>query len=391
VKKILLIILLTIITFATPIKDAKDSLVRLGIYNGDELLGTGSSFPVDNNIFITNYHVVEEAINSTEYSIKALSDVINGEYVTKEVQILHFDKDKDLAIIEIQGINKTPLKLLSNLENSDTQDSYEDSIVFSIGFPGSSEYMQKGEITKENVIPTNKKGIISKFNHFKLNSHASTKTNMVQTDATINEGNSGGPLINECGEVIGINEMKIIRNKADNVFYAIRIDELIKMLNQYHINYHTNLSTCNSIFNSSFYLFFLLSLLIASLLFYILKLQKATKTNLSIENKEEINSAIYLQSLTDKREIIPLLRGKKIIIGRSSECHITIANRKVSGTHLQIELINNQVFVVDLNSTHGSYVDGKKLVAQESFLLTKNAKLILGSEEIIYTLIEKKS
>ena len=379
-KKILLIILLTIVTFATPIKDAKDSLVRLGIYNGDELLGTGSSFPVNNNIFITNYHVVEEAINSTQYSIKALINVVNGQYVTRKVQILHFNKDKDLAIIEILGLNKNPLKLVSGLENSATQESYADTVVFSIGFPGSSEYMQDGEITKENIIPTSKKGIISKFNHFKLNANASSKTNMVQTDATINEGNSGGPIINECGEVIAINEMKIIKNKADNVFYAIRTDELIKMLNKYHINYHTNLSDCHSIFHSSFYLFILLLLLISSLVFYILKLQKSTKTNASF----------YLQPLTQERENISLLRAKKIILGRSSECHITIENRKVSGTHLQIELINNQVFVMDLNSTHGSYIDGRKLVAQENFLLTENSKLILGSEEIIYILKVRK-
>jgi len=363
-KKIFIIILTSLIAYSTPISDAKDSLIRLGIYNDMELLGTGSSFPIAEDIFVTNYHVIEDAVDSSEYKIKALVDVINGQYITKSVKIISFSQEKDLAIIKIEGLSKIPLKLISGLEELSNQKKYSDTTVFSIGFPASSEYLQNGEITKDNIVPTSKKGIISKFNSFKLNKDSHTKTDMIQTDATINGGNSGGPLINERGEIVGVNEMKINHSSVDNVFYAISVDELISLLDKNHIDYETPS-------NKMGYLI-ILFLSIFSFLIY-KKFQ-----NLKID--------FYLKSLTDNSENISLQDGKKIIIGRSYKSEIEIKNSLVSNIHLSIEQRDKQVFVIDLNSTNGTYIDREKLTPYESFELKIGSELILGSNNIIYRL-----
>ena len=407
-KKIILIILVTIITWGSSIQEAKENLVRLGIYNGNELVGTGSSFPIGEDIFVTNYHVVIDAVTkSSTYDIKALVDVKSGKYITKEVEILNFDEEKDLAVIRIIGLSMSPLKLISGLDDETTRDKYSDSTVFSIGFPGSSDLLQNGTVTKSNIEPASKKGIVSKYSNFKIDKDFTETTNMIETDATINGGNSGGPLVDECGNVIGIAEMKLVVTAVDNVFYAIRVDELISFLDAYNIDYSTTRGCASSIFKNSgnlfWYLLAGLFIIIVLLVFYISRLHQSKSSLSEIindkiasmqhkknHNKLEIKQGeVYLKSLTINAEDIVLSKNKSILIGRSSKCDIQIKNSHLSGMHLKVKLLEDKrIFVVDLESTNGSYLNGEKLISKKPFELTRGSKLILGSEEIMYTVGE---
>ena len=408
-KKIISIMLLTIITWSSSIQEAKENLVRLGVYNGNELIGTGSSFPITEDIFVTNYHVLKEAVTTpSTYDMKALVDVKSGKYITKEVEILNFDEEKDLAIIRIIGLSRSPLKLISGLKNKTTRDKYSESTVFSIGFPGSSDLLQNGKVTRSNIEPASKKGIISKYNNFKIDKDFTETTNMIETDATVNPGNSGGPLVDECGNVIGVVEMKLLVSAVDNVFYAIRVDELISFLDTHNIDYTTTGGCSSTVFKNSgnlfWYLLIGLFFVIILLAFYILRLHRS-KSSLSeiindklasMQYKKNHNKKLekqqgesYLKTLTINAEDIVLNGSKSIVIGRSSQCDIQIKNSHLSGIHLKVKLLEDKrIFVVDLESTNGSYIDGEKLVAKKPFELKLGSKLVLGSEEVIYTLGE---
>jgi len=369
-KNLSLLLLITIITSANPIKEAKSSLVRLGIYNGDELISTGSSFPISKDIFVTNFHVIEDSKFSKDYKTKALVGVINGSYQTIETKLLVSDEKRDLAIIQIIGLDKRPLNLLSGLEDNQIRDSISDRVVYSIGFPGSSDMMQEGKITQNNIVPTSKRGIISKFTKFVIDSNSNREIAMIETDATVNEGNSGGPLINECGRVVGINEMKIISSDIDNVYYAIRVDELIALLDESGIEYNKESGLCGE--NRDKYLYIsigLLALLIGLMVY------------LWLNRKREF----YLKGVVEGAKSIRL-ESKELIIGRSFSADITISNEMLSKEHLAIKISGNRVIVTDLGSTNGSYIDGKKIEPRESIVLTKGSKLILGSEEVVYVL-----
>jgi hypothetical protein len=369
-KNLSLLLLITIITSANPIKEAKSSLVRLGIYNGDELISTGSSFPISKDIFVTNFHVIEDSKFSKDYKTKALVGVINGSYQTIETKLLVSDEKRDLAIIQIIGLDKRPLNLLLGLEDSEIRYSISDRVVYSIGFPSSSDMMQDGKITQNNIIPTSKRGIISKFTKFVIDSNSNREIAMIETDATVNGGNSGGPLIDECGRVVGINEMKIISSDIDNVYYAIRVDELIALLDESGIDYNKESGLCGE--NRDKYLYIsigLLALLIGLMVY------------LWSNRKREF----YLKGVVEGAKSIRL-ESKELIIGRSFSADITISNEMLSKEHLAIKISGNRVIVTDLGSTNGSYIDGKKIEPRESVVLTKGSKLILGSEEVIYVL-----
>ncbi len=151
--------------------------------------GVGSGFVYTNDGYIiTNHHVVEGASKITVYF---------HDKTEAQAELVGSDEFSDIAVIKVdpEGLNLVPMEI----GNSDALVVGDE--VIAIGCPAGIEY--KGTVTD---------GIISAINRdVKLNdSGNSTKTmTLLQTNATINRGNSGGPLINSRGEVIGINTLKL--------------------------------------------------------------------------------------------------------------------------------------------------------------------------------------
>lgn len=154
----------------------------------------GSGFFVSSKIIITCAHVIETA-KVVHFIIPSISNI------KYEAKIRGICLSLDLAILEaIEYRTKYYLKLC-NSDSIDIQDSIK-----SIGFPLASD---KLKITK---------GIIS-----------GVEDHLIQIDSAVNGGNSGGPLLNNDNEVIGIVSSKIMF--ADGVGYAIPINLLRIFLN----------------------------------------------------------------------------------------------------------------------------------------------------------------
>ena len=140
----------------------------------DEALGSG--FAVGANCIVTNAHVIEDG---TPIQIKTYGEEFFRAYV------ISADSELDIAILGVEGTEFTPLKLadLSTINAGDD--------VWAIGAPEGLEF-------------TLTKGIISNKNREVFGQ------TYIQTDAAINHGNSGGPLLNDDGEVLGINSAKLV-------------------------------------------------------------------------------------------------------------------------------------------------------------------------------------
>ena len=118
------------------------------------------------------------------------------------------DADLDLAIVKI---NASGLKYL---EFADSDDIKLGEKVYAVGNPVGMEFQR-----------TVTSGIISGLNRtvkIEEENKLSYMEDLIQTDASINSGNSGGPLVNEEGKVIGINSIKI--NTAEGIGFAIPIN-----------------------------------------------------------------------------------------------------------------------------------------------------------------------
>jgi len=178
--------------------------------NTPKLLGLGTGTIISSNGYIiTNWHV---AGNKYSNCYVSLSD---GTQQTGEV--VWSDADLDLAIVKIKANNSNYI----SLGNSD-EISLGDT-VYAIGNPIGIELQR-----------TVTKGIISGLNRtvkIEENEEKSYMESLIQTDASINSGNSGGPLINENGELIGINTVKI--ETAEGIGFAIPINTVKTVLESF--------------------------------------------------------------------------------------------------------------------------------------------------------------
>ena len=166
-----------------------------------EAEGMGSGFIINTDGYIlTNYHVIEGA---TEVTV-TLSD---GQEVTASV--VNYDSDQDVAMIKINEDVEVPGVV--ELGDSDALQPGEE--VLAIGNPLSKE-----------LSSTLTKGIISALNR-SVETESGVSSNLIQTDTAINSGNSGGPLINTKGEVIGINTLKA-SDGAEGIGFAIPINDV---------------------------------------------------------------------------------------------------------------------------------------------------------------------
>jgi serine protease Do len=173
-------------------------------------VGAGTGFIVsEDGLVLTNKHVVSD--DSAEYTVV----MSNGkEYPAK---ILALDPVQDLAIMKIDSAEKfQPLKLGS------TGDIQIGQSVIAIG-------NALGEF--QNTVSV---GVISGLGRTVVASGGTIGTetleDIIQTDAAINKGNSGGPLLNLKGEVIGINTA--VSSSGQNISFAISIDKAKKDIEQ---------------------------------------------------------------------------------------------------------------------------------------------------------------
>lgn len=173
-------------------------------------LGTGIIIS-DKGYILTNAHVAGDIYSICYITLK------NG--VTDNGTVIWSNEELDLAII------KTNIKNLPVIELGDSDEIRLGSKVYAIGNPLGYELQR-----------TITSGIISGINRTIKVEDENKKTyfeGLIQTDATINEGNSGGALINEYGEVLGITTLKI--EESEGIGFAIPINiikPIIKKLNE---------------------------------------------------------------------------------------------------------------------------------------------------------------
>ena len=188
----------TIHTYGTKIVEIRDPLLRY-LYGRRigrrRVSGMGSGVIIDSDgIVITNDHVIGLVLDSSDNIIKV--SLTDGR--TFDAELIKSYPAQDIAILSIKGDN------LPFIEFASSADLIQGQTTIAIGNPFGN-ILEKGLSSGE---PTVTRGIVSALKRsltIQTDGIERFYRNMIQTDASINEGNSGGALINIEGKLIGIN------------------------------------------------------------------------------------------------------------------------------------------------------------------------------------------
>lgn len=170
--------------------------------------GTGIIYTTDGYV-ITNCHVIESAVSAKNAKIYVtLSD--DTEY---EAKIVGYDALTDIAVIKVEATNLKAAKF------GDSDSIKVGEMVVAIGNPLGQEFA--GTVTVGYISGVNRTVTID-----------TTAYNLIQTDAAINSGNSGGPLVNISGEVIGVNTAKIASTGVEGLGFSIPINDVLPIVEE---------------------------------------------------------------------------------------------------------------------------------------------------------------
>lgn len=184
--------------FSGIIETAVESVVTIRTNSGQ---GTGFIVHSDGYI-VTNAHVLADSNGNLASGIQAITSDGNA----RTAEFIGYDGELDIAVLKISGT-------WDALEFSDSNDVSVGEKVIAIGNPLGLQFSVS-------------QGIVSAVHRVGSNGLEA----YIQTDAALNPGNSGGPLINTDGKVIGINNFKI--GGGENLGFALESNYIIETVNK---------------------------------------------------------------------------------------------------------------------------------------------------------------
>ena len=411
--------LLSLSACGVDIRDTRSGVVRfvallpeMGIMSSDGTISydagyyTGSGFGVGEageptDIFITNSHVVADTVPVFSESGDYLGDVaapaVNLYILTSDLawdpatgtldtsqcipcSILYYSETlyPDYAVIQAAQApaDRIALPILPDEEAVSELDR-----VYALGYPGSSDDTEEGfwgrQILGTVASSTMTDGSVSRF----TTGATFGNTRLIQHTAQLNHGNSGGPLLNEDGQVIGINTYGAggdVSTGDVNSYYAVRVSYASDMLDQLGIEYDTG-------WGSNWLLYLLIGLgaliLIALLALAIKKLvPKGGKKRKKPAPGSDLRVQCVSGCFAGRRFEI----GRQLRMGRDPNRNDLVfppQTQGVSSVHCMLMLTEGKLYLQDLGSTYGTFLsDGRKLSPSQAVELREGDSFSLGSQ-----------
>ena len=211
------------------VSQARNGVVRILAVQPDGSANVGSGFAVGeagkpSSVFVTNQHVTAGAaavyiLLDDEWNASPEPEIsfqLDAEHSVRCDVIYESGGYPDYAILRAERV-VTERVALSVMPASLAEPGEP---IYALGFPGASDQVTNNYNAAVDAV-TVTTGTISRMAHME-----ETNTDVIQIDATINHGNSGGPLITEEGYVIGLNTYGM----QENIFLAVQVDYVISRL-----------------------------------------------------------------------------------------------------------------------------------------------------------------
>ena len=334
----------------------------------------------DPQYIITNCHVVEEFILAG----KALG---GGELHVRfdkddeaEAYLVDYDAEKDVAILRLAEATGKRVSLQMRVPQEDSLGSE----AYAVGYPAAADLTVTAVNSFSQKDATVTTGSISRFL-----TESGTGRKLIQTDASLGGGNSGGPLIDGSGAVIGINTAG---SKLDsNLFYAVSVSEVLPLLDKNSIPYTLAPETKSG--GSTMLYVGIGAAVVAVIAILAVVLGKKKKAPAAPKGQEEKGAPVLRSMAPQHGGMVVQLHGQPVQIGRDGAvCRLVYQDGTpgVSGRHCQVSFEQGQFVLTDLNSTYGTFLsNGQRVAPNSPVKLPPKSSFYLGeADNTVYVDLE---
>lgn len=393
--------------------DAKNGVARvyciLRTEDGSAISGSsGSGFFIGENgkdpeYLITNYHVVEDYIaagagewvtvavdEDTALTLKAYVEVYFDAETFTPANVVSYNETADVAVLRLN----TPTDQRVALTLLEPTEEMVGTQVYGIGFPGLSDNSIMDAASSNGIQDmTVTSGTIGR-----LLTSSGSGVRRIQTDMVIQHGNSGGPMVNSQGQVLGINSWGVSDSDTqEQNYYACNIAEAILLLQQNNIPYTlaSGAAAVNPLVMAAAGVVVILLIIVVFLLAKRKPSSRKPVSSSDIPAPTGEDSGYRLQgvsgALSGQRYMIR--KSGSLMLGRNPElCNVIFPNVPgVSGKHCAVWYDHGKLYLQDLNSTHGTFLaSGAKLLANQTVEVHAGDSFYLGSPQERFLIAEKR-
>lgn len=423
------------------VSQARNGVVRILSVQPDGSANVGSGFAVGeagkpSSVFVTNQHVTAGAVAvyillDDEWNASPEPETsyqMDAEHSVRCDVVYESGGYPDYAILRAERV-VTERTALSMMPASLAEPGEP---IYALGFPGASDQVTNNyNATVDAVTVTT--GTISRMAHME-----ETNTDVIQIDATINHGNSGGPLITEEGYVIGLNTYGM----QENIYLAVQVDYVISRLDNlieigvlHDFTYTLVADREGSVSLLPTVMICLAVVAVAAVAAMVIlrrgknaalagKTTARTRGSGAAQNSAQVHKAAYPKTApadvfpktapadpigrTMPADILPQLRlvgTEGVFAGRRFALEGTLRLGRlpdqndlvfpadttgVSGRHCVVRLTNGGTTLTDLGSSFGTFLsDGTRLQPNQAVELKVGDSFTLGSQKQRFTLESK--
>ena len=377
---------------------------------GDMECSGGSGFFVgkegqDPQYIVTNMHVIDDYIAADEgdffYTYWTTDSDGYDVYLTAsscELRIYYSADDYDIAYVDCYGdVDKLDLAVLrlreptnkrKPLKLADVSEDLVGDTVYTVGYPGNADNSLSSASKYGIEDATVHKGSVSR-----IVMNEGKGVERISTDATIQHGNSGGPLVTENNLVIGVNTNSLQKKSGSESYeidyYAISANDVMRFLDKNNIYYEK----CSSANGGSAVIIIICvavaAAVIAAVVFFVLRKKHpkiASNKKAAAPTAENTVKAV-VRSMSAQHNGAAFPVGKApVTIGRNKASCVIIyqeGTQGVSGVHCSVSFDSETgaFTLTDLGSTYGTYlVNGQKLNPNTPVVLRAGDSFYVGDK-----------
>ncbi len=410
--------------------NARDSVVRVytgSSYVGEEYIGSGicvgkEGEPIE--YIVSNRHVILDSDGNICDSIYVVLDSLQNFESVIPATVSYFDVSVDFCILKVETpiTSRVPITMLSAETVEPTQS------VYALGFPAVADDLNDIGF----VLPSRVDDVTVTTGTVTKNHASSEGADFIQIDATINGGNSGGPLVTEEGYCVGINSFTATRGQTTNG--AIYIDYVFDALEGLEVEYlladentpNVPVASANPAepnapavrvepvrSNMLLYVLIGVAALVVLVVAALIITGRKKRTQQPVQAFPGAAGAPAAQPFPQpaaqlSSRTVPLITAYSLVgtafsgsvfpikesavIGRNMEsCNIVYAEGTpgISSVHCRVALINGNLTLFDLDSSYGTFLEnGTKLEANRPYPLQEGESFYLATRENTFTVVK---